>query len=64
MENNRFTKSVYIERVDSRSVGSPRKRWIDIVNDCLRIKGLDVRQTKRMVQDRSECMGRKPGDET
>ena len=31
-----------------------RKRWIDTVKDCLRKRGLDVRQVRRMVQDRVE----------
>ena len=41
----------------SRSVGRPRKRWIDTVIDCLRKRGLDVMQTRRMVQDRCEWRG-------
>ena len=39
------------------------------MKDCLRIRNLDVRQARRMVQDRSElggcegeCMGSSPGD--
>ena len=36
------------------SVGRTRKRWIDTVNECLRKRGLDVSQPKRMVQDRCE----------
>ena len=31
------------------SVGRPQKRWIDIVKECLRKRGLDVRQARRMV---------------
>ena len=54
MENNRIAKRVYEgECAGSRSVGRPRKRWVDTVQDCLR-KGLDVKQARRMVQDRSE----------
>ena len=37
----------------SSSVGRPRKRWVDTVKDCLRKKGLDVRQARRMVLLRS-----------
>ena len=28
--------------------------WIDTMKDCLRKRGLDVRQARRMFQDRSE----------
>ena len=42
------------EWAGSRSVGRPRKRCNDTVKDCLRKKGLDIRQAKRMGQDRSE----------
>ena len=55
MENDRFANIVYIgECVGSRSVRRPWKRWIDTVKECLRKRGLDVRQARRMVQDRSE----------
>ena len=55
MENNRIAKRVYVEEcAGSQSVGSPRKRWIDTVKKCLRKRGLDVRQARRKVQDRSE----------
>ena len=37
--------------------GSPLRRWIEAVKDCLRKRVLDVRQAKRMVQDRSEWKG-------
>ena len=43
-------------------LGRPWKR-IDTMKDCLRKRGLDVGRTVRMVQDRSECVGRHPGDE-
>ena len=46
-----------VECAGSRSVGSPRKRWIDTVKECLKKSGLDVRQARRMVQDRSEWQG-------
>ena len=50
--------------IGSRSVGRPNvigifsvsrlwKRWIDTVKDCLKNRGLDVRQARRMVHDRS-----------
>ena len=44
MENDRIAKRVYVgECAGSRSVGRPRKRWIDTVKDCLKKRGLDVR---------------------
>ena len=53
MENDRIAKRVYVgECTGSRSVGRPRKRWIDTVKDCLKKRGLDVRQARRMVHDR------------
>ena len=49
MENDRIAKKVYVgECGGSRSVGRPRKRWIDTVKDCLRKRDLDVRQARRM----------------
>ena len=54
-ESDRIAKTVYVgECAGSRSVGRPRKRWVDTVKECLRKRGLDVRQARRMVQDRSE----------
>ena len=58
MENDRIARSLYVgECAGSRSVGIPRKRWIDIVKEGVRKRGLDVRQTRRMVHDRSVCWG-------
>ena len=55
MEKNRIAKRIYVgECAGSRSVGRPRKRWIDTMKDFLKKRGLDVRQARRMVQDRSE----------
>ena len=55
MENDRIAKRVYVgEWTGSRSVDRLQKRWIDTAKECLRKRGLDVRQAKRMVQDRSE----------
>ena len=54
MENNRISKRVYVgECAGSRSLGSPRKTWIDTVKDCLQKRGVGVRQARRMVHDRS-----------
>ena len=58
MERDRIAKSVYVgECADSHSVGRPRKKWLDTVNECLKRRGLDARQARRMVQDRSEWVG-------
>ena len=38
-------------------MGKLQKRWIDTVNKCLKKKNLDVRQPRRMVDDRSEWQG-------
>ena len=58
MEWDRIAKRVYVgECAGSRSVGTPRKRWIDTVKECLRKRGLDIRKARRMVQDRREWRG-------
>ena len=55
MEKERIAKRVYVgECAGSHSVGRPQKRWIDTVKECLKKRGLDVRQARRMVQVRSE----------
>ena len=55
MEKDRIVKKVYVgECAGSRSVGKPRKKWNNTVEECLKIRSLDVRQAWRMVQDRSE----------
>ena len=55
MERDRIAKRIYVgECTGSRSVSRPRKRWIDTVKEFLKKRGLDVRQARRMVQDRSE----------
>ena len=38
-------------------MGRPWKRWINTVKECLRKRGLDVGQARRMVQDRSDWEG-------
>ena len=55
MEKDRITKRVYVgECAGSISVDRTRKNWIDCVKECLKKRGLDVRQARRMVHDRSE----------
>ena len=56
--NDRIANRVYVgECPGNRSVGRPRKRWVDTVKDCLKKRGLDVRQTRRMVHNRSVWWG-------
>ena len=58
MERGMSAKLVYVgEFAGSRSVGSPRKRLIDTVKECLKKRRVDVRQARRLVQDRSEWRG-------
>ena len=58
MEEDRFAKRVCVEEwAGSRSVCRLRKRWVDTLKDCLRKRGLDVRQTRKMMQDRSKWLG-------
>ena len=45
-----------VECAGSRSVGWPRKRGINTVKDFKK-KSLDVRQARRVEDDRSECRG-------
>ena len=53
MENDRIAKRVYVgECAAICLVCWPRKRGINTVKDCLRKRGLDIRQAKRVVQDR------------
>ena len=58
IERDRIAKRVYVgEFAGRRSASRPRKRWLDTMKDCLKRRGLDVRQARRMVQDRSEWRG-------
>ena len=49
MERDRIAKRVYVESAGNRSLGRPRKRWIDTLKECLRNRGLGIRQARRMV---------------
>ena len=41
MENDKIAKWVYVGKCAGiRSVGRPRKRWIDTVKNCLKKRGL------------------------
>ena len=58
MERDRIAKRVYVGVcAGSRSVGRPRKRWIDTMKECLKKRSLDIRQARRMVLDWSEWWG-------
>ena len=51
-------KKVYVkECAGSHSVGRSQKKWIDTMRKCLKKGGLDIRQARRMVQNRSEWQG-------
>ena len=55
MDRDRIANRVYVEEcAGSRSMGRPRKRWIDTMKKCLTKRGLNVR---RMVHDRNEWRG-------
>ena len=58
MESDRIVKRVYVaEWASSRSLGRPRTRWIDTMKDCLKKRGLGIRQAKIMVHDRNVWQG-------
>ena len=58
MERRMIAKRVYVGEYDgSRSPGRPRKRWLDTTKECVKKRGLDVRQARRMVQDRTKWRG-------
>ena len=47
IERDMIIKRVYVgECVGSRSVVRSRKRWIDTMKECLKKRGLDVRQAE------------------
>ena len=55
VERYRNAKRVNVgEFAGTRSVGRPRKRLIDAVWECLKKRGVDAGQARRMVQDRNE----------
>ena len=45
------------ECAGSCSVGRTQKRCTDTVKECLKKRGLDIRQARKMVQDRREWQG-------
>ena len=54
LERDRIAKSVYVgECAGSHSVGRPGKRWIDTEKECLKKKGLGVRQGRMVEHERS-----------
>ena len=58
MERDRIVKRVYIGKcAGSRSVGRPRKRWIDTVKDYLKKRQFDVRQARIGVNGGGLCGG-------
>ena len=58
MENDRIAKRVYVgELTVKRGVRRSRKRWIDTAKDCLKKRGLDVSQARKMVHYRNVWRG-------
>jgi len=58
MGDERIVKRVYdSECLGVRSVGRPRKRWIDTVRECVRKRGLCMREAERIVHDRNVWRG-------
>ena len=58
VENMERDRIVYVgECAGSRSVSTPQKRWMDTVKECLKKRVLDIRQERRIVQDRIEWWG-------
>ena len=50
IEKDRIARTVYVEEcAGTSSVGRPQKRWTDTVKDCLRKRGVDVRQARKIV---------------
>ena len=45
------------ESAGSHSVGRLWKRWIDTMKECLKKRGLEIRESGRIVQDRIEWLG-------
>ena len=53
MENDRIAKRVFLrEFTGSQSLDRLWKRWISTVKDCMKKRGLDVKQARRMVHNR------------
>ena len=48
------------ECAGSRSEGTPRMRWIGNMKECLGKRGLNFREARDMVHDRSEWWGNEP----
>ena len=58
MDNDIIAKRVYVgECAGSRSLARPWKSWIDTVKDCLKKRGLEVRQAKQIGHDRNVWRG-------
>ena len=58
MQRGMIAKRVYVgELAGSCSAGRPWKRWIDTMKECLKKRGLNVRQARRMARDRNKWWG-------
>ena len=58
IENDRIAKRVHVGVcAGSHLVGRPWKTLNDSVNDCLKNRGLNVEQARKMMYDRNEWRG-------
>ena len=58
MDENRLVKRMYSgECVGKKPVGRPKKRWIELVRDCLKERNVSMDEARRMVLDRNEWRG-------
>ena len=48
-----IAKRVYVGHcTGSHLMGRPQKRWIDTMKECLKKRGLDIRQEERILYER------------
>ena len=58
LESDRIAERIYVRKNGgSHSVRRPQKKWIDTMKECLRKRVLDIRQPKRMLQEKCEWQG-------
>ena len=58
MGEERLVGRVYRANMEgNRGRGRPQRRWIDTVKDCLKKRGMDIREARRMLHDCSVWRG-------